>query len=629
MKKIFTILCIVFCYLTSFGQAYTEHILTSKNNNEYASILKMPKSVTPFWSEDFSNGVPSTWINSTTPWEYRGPSTNPNISVGSRGAYASNQTPIQSPTAQNGFMIFDSDYYDNNGIAGAFGTGTYPSNSPATGHVGTLVTESIDLTNYPAVSLVFNSYYREYTGIAKVAFSLDGGLTFTNEMEVHPDIDVNDATTADYEVMMNLPSNIAGQPSVHIQFKYDGEVMYNNLYGYYFWMIDDIRLIETPANLMYCQDEMFGGWWKGYQVTGDLGCNYTFNPMAQAINNPYRLEGVVRNLGANTQNNVTLHGEMSDNSGTVLFSDISNSITLPVAGTDTLAINTFYTPTNMGTHNVSIWASSDSFPTTDTAVMSTIVTDSVYGIDYDWNSDGANLGTGAWRIGRTCGGQVGTTAYDVYEDGQVTSVSFHVGAQSVVGAQMTTEVYEGFGSNSIFLVESDPYILKASDIGKWVTIPLLTPLDVYKGNSYMAAVRGFAHPTDTFLITVAINPAAASYIQDNGCNLNSANPPGTWYSASDNMAIRMNFGYVNNIDESKSDIFNIYPNPSNGLFTISSSNNEQIKVNIINMLGQEIMTFDQDGLVPNLVDLSNYDKGIYTIKIHNQKSMYTKSIVLQ
>ena len=100
----------------------------------------------------------------------------------------------------------------------------------------------------------------------------------------------------------------------------------------------------------------------------------------------------------------------------------------------------------------------------------------LYGIDWDWNSDGANLGTSAWRIGRTCGGQVGTTAYDVYADGQVTSISFHVGSQSVVGAQMTTEIYEGFGTNSIFLQESDPYQLTPADIGNWVTIPLLTPL---------------------------------------------------------------------------------------------------------------------------------------------------------
>ena len=628
MKKLYSILCLVLISQISFSQISTEHILTSKNNKEYASTVKMPKSVTPFWSEDFSNGIPSTWINSTVPWEYRGPSTTPNVTVGSRGAYASNQTPIQSPSAQNGFVIFDSDYYDNYGVAGGFGTGPYPSNP--NGHIGTLTTESIDLSNYSAVSLVFNSYYREYTGIAKVAFSTDGGVTFTNEMEVHPDIDVNDATTSDYEVMLNLPANVAGQPSVHIQFFYDGTVLYNSYYGYYFWMIDDVRLIETPANLFVCQDEMFGGWWKGYQTTGDLGCNYTFNPMAQAIGNPYRLEGVVRNLGANPQNNVTLHGEIADEFGNNLFSDVSNSITLPVAAVDTLAINSFYTPTGMGLHNVSIWASSDSFPTTDTAVMSTIVTDSVYGIDYDWNSDGANLGTSAWRIGRTCGGQVGTTAYDVYADGQVTSISFHVGSQSIVGAQMTAEIYEGFGTNSIFLAESDPYQLSPADIGNWVTIPLLSPLPVFKGTSYMAAIRGFAHPTDTFLITVAVNAASSSYIQDNGCNLNSANPAGTWYTATDKMAIRMNFGYVNNINERGDNTdFNIYPNPTNGLFVISTESTDPCTVSITNVLGQEIIRLDHDGLSQLSVDLNNNEKGIYTVKLSYKDKISTKSIVLQ
>ena len=57
MRKIFTILCIVLSYQISFGQVSTEHILTSKNYNEYASSVKVPKSVTPIWSEDFSNGI--------------------------------------------------------------------------------------------------------------------------------------------------------------------------------------------------------------------------------------------------------------------------------------------------------------------------------------------------------------------------------------------------------------------------------------------------------------------------------------------------------------------------------------------------------------------------------------------
>ena len=97
----------------SFAQITPKHILTSKNNTEHVSSIKVPKSVAPFWSEDFSNGIPSTWINSSVPWAYRGPSTSPNSTVGTQGAYGANQGPIQSPTAQNGFMIFDSDYYDN------------------------------------------------------------------------------------------------------------------------------------------------------------------------------------------------------------------------------------------------------------------------------------------------------------------------------------------------------------------------------------------------------------------------------------------------------------------------------------------------------------------------------------
>ena len=196
---------------------------------------------------------------------------------------------------------------------------------------------------------------------------------------------------------------------------------------------------------------------------------------------------------------------------------------------------------------------------------------------------------------------------------------------------MTTEIYEGFGTNSIFLAESDPYQLTPADIGNWVTVPLLSPLPVFKGTSYMAAVRGYAHPTDTFMITVAVNSASASYIQDNGCNLNSANPAGTWYSATDKMAIRMNFGDItapSNVDEqgNNSD-FIIYPNPTNGLFTIETQ--KSCVVSITNVIGQEIIKYNHDGINPLSVDLDGYEKGIYTVKLYYKNKVSTKSIILQ
>ena len=632
MRKIYTIICALLISQISFGQINAEHILTSKNTKQYVSNLKVPKSVVPFWSENFSSGVPSTWTNSpTAPWAHRGPSTSPNQTTGSQGAWSGTGSPIQSPSAANGFMIFDSDYYDNGGIQAQSGNGTgmYPSNGPnaPNGHTGLLTTESIDCSLYPAASLIFNSYYRQFAGVARVAFSIDGGLTFIETMDVHPGIDVNSATAQDEQVMLNLPASIAGQPDVRIQFIYDGTVVYGGYKGYYFWMIDDIQLIETPANLLVCQDEIFGGWWLGYQTTGDLGCNYTFNPMLQAMGNPYRMEAVVKNTGANSQNNVKLNTQIEDDMGTVLFTDMSNSINLNSSATDTLATINPFVPSTMGIHNISLWASSDSFPTTDTATMTSIVTDTIYGIDYDWNSDGSGLGTSYWPIGRTCGGQVGATSYDIYNDAQVTSISFHAASNSVVGAEVTIELYEGFGTNGIFLGDSDPYYLTSADIGAWVTIPLLNPTLVYKGTGYMAAVHGRAHPTDTFTITAITNPASSGYIQDNGCNL-GANPFGTWYTTTSKMAIRMNFGTVSNINEYQGLDFNIFPNPSNGVFTVNTEVNTNSIISVSNVLGQEVYFSNSQGMNSQEIDLSKFDKGIYMVKVQYDNQVLVKPVII-
>jgi hypothetical protein len=361
MKKIYLLTLACFIAQVTFAQISPHNDLSAKSFKIHQSDVNMSKSVAPFWSEDFSNGIPSTWTNSTVPWVYRGSSTSPNTSVGSQGAYAGTNGPIVSPTAQNGFMIFDSDYYDNLGNAGAFGTGQYPCNPPnGSGHVGLLTTDAIDCSMYPAVSVVFNSFYREYTGIARIAFSIDGGVTWTDTIEVHPDILVNESTASDYQVMLNMPSTVAGNPAVHLQFIYDGTILYNtSFYGYYFWMIDDIQLIETPDHLLVRQDDVFGGWWLGYQTTGDFGLDYTFNPMAQAANNPYRCESVLRNIGASDQTNAELHVSIEDENANIVFSGSSNSITLPFSATDTLAISSNFTPSNMGLYNISFWATSD------------------------------------------------------------------------------------------------------------------------------------------------------------------------------------------------------------------------------------------------------------------------------
>ena len=230
--------------------------------------------------------------------------------------------------------------------------------------------------------------------------------------------------------------------------------------------------------------------------------------------------------------------------GSSVYTGSSSPMTIYTNTNDTLVTTINFTPTSTGIHQIKFWASSDSFPTTDTISRSTIVTDTIYGVDFDWDSDGSNAGSG-YYLGRSCGGQVLGNAFDIYEDDEVTSISFHVNDQSVAGAELKVELYEIDATtvpySPIYLGESDAYTLTQNDIDSWVTLKL-NPIQVYTSTTYIAAVRGFANPVDTSLISSSSNDNTLSFVQDNGCDIGSGGF-GYWYSISKALLIRLNLGY--------------------------------------------------------------------------------------
>ena len=349
--------------------------------------------------------------------------------------------------------------------------------------------------------------------------------------------------------------------------------------------------------------------------------------MAQATANPYRMEAVISNTGVNTQNNVKLWVDIAGVvSPTANFNSFpTNLVGAPNPMNDTTTTTITYTPVNMGIHDFSFWATSDSFPTTDTTTMSSLVTDTVYGVDYDWDGSGTNLG-GGYYLGRTCGGQVLANVFDIYENTQLTSISFHVSASSVVGAKVAVEVYEADGQ--IYLEESDEYTLQAQDIDSWVTVPLLSPYPLFAGTGYMAAVRGTQHPTDTSLISATSNVNTSSYIQDNGCDIGTQGF-GYWYTASDALAIRMNFGNVSSVNQELSSRLNIYPNPSNGIFTVENNNQKDINYSIRNVLGQINFRGEINTASNSKVDLSHLNSGIYTIEFDSEYQLFNQKLIIK
>ena len=614
----------------SFAQILnkTHELAKGRKSNDNYSYLKV--KTPPFWSEDFANGIPPTWINSTAPWVYRGPSTTPGVTVGSQGAYASSGTPIASATRTNGFIIFDSDYYDNGGVQGNFGQGMYP-----TPHNGELMTDMIDLSLYSDVTLMAHSYFRTFQGQAFVAFYVNG--IYDSQVQVHSTLAVNDGTATNAVALIRFPSNACGNANVQMKFLFDGTTQSNvNGSGYYFWMLDDLELIETPTYLMDVIDQNHGGWDIGYSSTIGFGMDYTFKTLIQSNANPYMFEMTLANVGANPLHGIQMNIEVLDDIGTVVFTSNSDTTTLAVLDTSSyMATNTF-APTNMGIYDMRFWANSDDLPsssTSDTSYMQTIITDSVYGRDY-------GNPQGAWRVGRQCGGLQLANYFDVYAQDEITSVSAHVADYSKAGATMFGVLYEVDTTSSpttfIWMDQTDDYIIQQTDIDNWVTIMFNQPYDAIPG-SYMIAIGGYAHPTDTFGISVSGQAEVTmSRIQDNGCNLGSQ-PWGYWYWITDLPMIRMNFGIPStqsNIEEESFDgSLNIYPNPTNGVFTIEMDNvkNDVYSFEISNVLGQKVFSNTKSikEFYKEDFDLTALNKGIYLIEIKNSSSSITERIIVE
>lgn len=148
----------------------------------------------------------------------------------SAGAYWNGTTPIASPSQPDGVAIFDSDFLDNGGTPGAFGTGTSPS-----AHRGELISPRIDLTGYTdtAITANFYSLYRNFQiNELSVSLSADDGTTWTTV-----DYRSLQANTTEGEVSVlfpNFTAGVANLTQVRIRFTFDGD--------YYFAIVDDIVL---------------------------------------------------------------------------------------------------------------------------------------------------------------------------------------------------------------------------------------------------------------------------------------------------------------------------------------------------------------------------------------------------
>ncbi len=398
-------------------------------------------------------------------------------------------------------------------------------------------------------------------------------------------------------------------------------------------MLDDVSLAETPDNAASISDAVQGGWWVNYlNVAGGLlaGFDFTFQTPSQLAVNPYSFEAVLHNDGVGAQN-MMLNSEVFDDQGNSVFTSTSNTMVLDMShSVDTFACNNTFTPTSNGVYEMRIWGTGDSV-VTDTAVLMSIVNDHVYGRDWDQVA-------GSRGVARDCGGMVVGTTLDIYDNETVYALQVHIDDESAVGTALYVALYENStdpAADPIFMTQSDDYILTANDIDNWISVPFDGGWDVFAETSYLAAVGGYASPTDTFKVNLSGNSQGATcWIQDSGCSIGSG-AFGDWYWLSDIPMIRMSFEQPtpSSVENVISREFNVYPNPNNGIFTVELNNikADDYKILVTNVLGQEVYVSTEKTsiLISDKIDLSDLSKGVYMLEVSNSESTITEKIIVE
>ena len=295
---------------------------------------------TPFWTEDFGNGLPSGWTstdgsNQNAIWTWCSDPTAGNNQPGCSPVWGDNtnqQDPFQATTATNGFMTVDSDEYGN----------------LAADHISRLTTSAIDCSGKSAVYVKMQSHLGTYTynadenAILRVStdqvnwssYPIFNGLTTQVRWSANPEISI-----------VNISDVAANQPVVYIQWQWTGNFEY-------MWDLDDIELFDenpTPKHDLALGDIFYPA-------------SSFATPASELRTDTFGFYAYVTNRGTDDQTNVKLKVAVTTAAGSLLYSDSTTIGALPSGYIDSLiTLNGSYAPElPVGDYTITYSISADS-----------------------------------------------------------------------------------------------------------------------------------------------------------------------------------------------------------------------------------------------------------------------------
>ena len=483
----------------------------------------------------------------------------------------------------------------------------------------------LDFTGQSDMWLLFEFFHDKNWGggDASVEISVDGGANWVDISGPLPAMQAWQSAAFDLSEYVDATSS-----SVKIRFIWSDGGSWASGFA-----IDDIVINPLPTYAL-----------KLNQVLQVLPSSYfgatTYPtvPKAQAEATAYNFAGYIQNMGLNTLDSARVYASITSE-GFTSQSDGINTISLDQ---DTLYCNDIFTATSTGTYTADIYASDENDTQSETASVSFEVA------EYDYARDDAGMSgdyTGGSFV-NDAGSEQRGNVFDIYADATIYAIKVRAHpatspncmVKGIINTVIAGDGTEANPTTYAFFTET-PEINIGEYTDGWTNIMFNPPVDVFAGDVILATISANYNGVDTLVIgTSGKTDVGETMLQDID-GIQTGGNPNDWYYTTTAPMVRLNFdpnatgplppASVNEIVNSAK--FNVYPNPNNGIFNVSISNStEDQTIEVKNVIGQTVYAEIASSSTMNSIDLSNLNKGIYTISLVSDSGISTsKKIIIQ
>ncbi|MDG1476439.1 MAG: T9SS type A sorting domain-containing protein [Vicingaceae bacterium] len=515
-----------------------------------------------------------------------------------------------STTAPSGAFLIPNIISDDGKIA------LFDSDLMCSGNQDAQITTTAPITvlgSEPSVNLVFDNYHRRFNDSTFVIVSTNN-VNWTkyrvNDVAVNAYGDGSTTAAAaanPHTVSVNISATAANQPIVYIGFLFQGGCDYS-------WMIDKVEIQQGENNELILTEPYFG----------TAAFSYSRIPVSQI--QPIDYDGAVKNDGAVDQPNTVMTIDI--NSGA--FTAASTPQTVLAGATD--SIGTSWTPpATVGVSYVATMTvasdSTDITPANNTFTFPAYeISQYVYAYD-DYGTPGAGGGTD------DCNGNCPQASafeagnlYDIWAADNLTALDVVVGAGTPVGTNFKAVVYESTATGFTIVASTAFYQSTTAMIDNVTSLIFTSPVALNPNSTYFAGVSSlteFYYGTSGNSSDGTGSGSRTSLIYYG--TMDNPNASQNYFTTQTPM-VRMNFDPAldpTSVEEQNNALkFNIFPNPSNGVFNINLSSNEANNVNLTvkNVVGQTVLTetVNVSGNTNHQISLTDYSKGIYFLTVNNE-----------